>query len=192
MTSLVYSIFEEACKTTGLKKEDLEVAFLVEFTKATNTELQMELASIMTEKPEQVNLSRISVIKTLLAIKSNAAQPSGSTLILTQNLERNSFDQLAAQIEHDVAVISIYGEKFREHHKATYWKKLSWRSKQENDAADAVSKTFENDCVVVAFDTCQNLLKKWMDLKRQVLADPLVNIQENQIVTQPEHDLCSR
>jgi hypothetical protein len=86
LVSMVCIIYVDVCKTTNLKRADVGRVFRNKFVATTNTELNVEIASILQEKPEKIMLERISCLKAL-AFKQNAASPTKtSTLMLTQNL----------------------------------------------------------------------------------------------------------
>ena len=185
LVSMVYSIYVDVCKTTNLKHTDVDRVFLDEFVSTTNTELNMEIASIMQEKPEKIMLERISCLKALAA-RQNAASPTKtSTLMLTQNLENNTFEQVKSQMEHDVTVVQIYDKKFRDHEKAPYWKKITWTNTQNNNIVDAVSNIFDASCVLTVFDKVEEMHKSYLDCKNAMMKNQMLDLEDKQIVPWP-------
>ena len=66
MAALVEAFFQEAVRTTPLKPELLQDAFIGAFRQGGDLHLGLELQGVLSEKPERLNLESISIIKHLL------------------------------------------------------------------------------------------------------------------------------
>ena len=187
ISALVWSIYNDVINNSNLKAQTVKEAFLDLFATGVDTELMMEIASIMQEKQEVINYERLSPLKVLMLQSSSSAGQAASAVSLTRDLERHAFEQVQSQINHDVTATLIYAKKMLSFEKAMYWKKLEWKNNQNKQIHDTLFHTMNTCATLVPFENDHDMQKKFLEYKLTILNKPLLKVEDKQLASRPDH-----
>ena len=96
MAALAHYIYQQTLSTTPLKADLLEATYISAFRLGSDATLALEVSGILLEKPDVVNLERITIIKDHLMKHTKALGGSPSTIVLASSLEEDQFPLLSA------------------------------------------------------------------------------------------------
>ena len=184
MSAFVESIFQEVKRSTNIKEDIVQMVLVDAFVEQKDTELLLELNSLLSEKPEKISFERISVIKTALLDHSLTSPIQISTLSMTQDLEQNEFNCTRCAIEHDVQATIVFDKKQNNFEKATYWKKLEWRSAENAKIATAVKAFVESCSDLVPYTTTPQMMRDWIEWKKQTV-EKSFKVSHDQVAPRP-------
>ena len=181
--ALAVSLATDAVNVLGLASDEVEEHFIEPLAKASNPQLLLEVQSIIAERPEIINLERISAIRDLRQKQAlGARQNMASSLSCGgDNVEDMSWSCVVNDMKHDIQAMKIYQQQKSSFERAIYFGELEARREKELESIAAVNALLESCCRVMAYDppTAQS---KYLAHVVPICAKPHIKISESNLV----------
>jgi hypothetical protein len=183
-SALAEAIYLDAVGKLGLQPEELDEEFIGVLRACKDPQLHLEVASIQSEKPEQLVPDRISVIKALITKKALANINSNPMITMrSDNLEESAFGIVKSSIEHDVQSVLVYVKKYTTYENALYWAKHQWQKQKQASCRSAAGALFQMHTHMAAFSTADDTVKEFLSYLREVIQKPSLGLTASKLAS---------
>ena len=173
--ALADALARDVVSILGFTAQEVEAAFIEPLANATDPQLLLEIQSIITERPEVINLERISVIRDMSSKRAvnSKVRVGGSFIPDGDSVEDISWSCVVNDVKHDIQAMKIFQQQQSSYDRAIYFSELETRRQIETESRTILKSFMDANCLMVPFDQEQGV-KKFLSYVVSICSKPQV------------------